>query len=425
MMKVEMKIDVHHLTRVEGHGNIHIKVRNGKMVEAQWAVVETPRFFEAMLRGMSHDLAPTLTSRICGICSIGHTLASLRAIERAMDVKVPKPAQLLRLLAKHGETLQSHILHVFFLAAPDFFGVDNVIPLIKSHPEVAALAVRLKGVANDLCDLIAGRTTHPVTLVVGGLSKAPEKKQLEAMRETIRSRIQDIMSTVDLFRTFTIPNFVRETEFVSLRGKTYYPWIGGELVSTDGVSKPEDDYLAMTNEYKEDFSTSKFTRLSRDSFAVGALARFNNNYSLLHQDAKDSAWALGLQPVNHNPFMNNVAQVIECYHVMLDAMAIINKLLDGKLDNICAGYTVKAGEGVGAVEVPRGILYHHYRLDKKGTIRKADCVIPTTQNNANIHFDLAALVEQSLTEKKNDAEITRLSEMLVRAYDPCISCSVH
>ena len=114
-MKVNMNIDVHHIARVEGHGNIHITVRDGELIEAEWQVVETPRFFEAILRGRPHDMAPTLTSRICGICSIGHTLASLRAVERAMQVRVPKNAQLLRLLAKHGETIQSHILHLFFL----------------------------------------------------------------------------------------------------------------------------------------------------------------------------------------------------------------------------------------------------------------------------------------------------------------------
>ncbi|MDP8213638.1 MAG: Ni/Fe hydrogenase subunit alpha [Candidatus Euphemobacter frigidus] len=424
-MKVEMKIDVHHLTRVEGHGNINIRVKDGKLVEAQWAVVETPRFFEAMLKGISYNMAPTLSSRICGICSISHTLASLRAVERAMKVNIPRAAKLLRLLAKHGETLQSHILHIFFLAAPDLFGVSSVIPLIKSHPEVAGLALRLKELANRICDLITGRTTHPVSLVVGGVSKVPEKKELETLKEEIIERLPDIQATVELFRTLSIPDFVRETEFVSLKGKRDYPWIGGELVSSDGVIKKEDDYLAMTNEYKEDFTTSKFTRLSRESFAVGALARFNNNYRFLPDRVKAAARKLNLQPVNYNPFMNNIAQVIECYHVMLEAIDILDKLLDNRLDRIRAGFRVKAGEGVGAVGAPRGILYHSYILNRKGVITKANCIIPTTQNNANIHHDMAALVQQSLKQNKNDMEITRLSEMLVRAYDPCISCSVH
>jgi sulfhydrogenase subunit alpha len=424
-MKVDMKIDVHHLTRVEGHGNIEIEVKDGKLKKARWAVVETPRFFEAMLRGMSHDLAPMLTARICGICSIGHSLASLRAVERAMEIEIPETARVLRLLAKHGETLQSHILHVFFLAAPDFFGVPSVIPLIKTHPEVAGLAVRLKKAANDLCDLIAGRTTHPVSLVVGGLSKAPEKDQLRAIRQVFVDRIPDIEATIELFKTLTIPDFVRETEFVALKGEKDYPWIGGDLVSTDGVVKPEDDYRAMTNEYKEDFTTSKFARLSRESLAVGALARLNNNFEFLEEKSRAAAEELGLTPVNHNPYMNNVAQVIECDHVIRESIKLIDRLLEMDLTDIKADYRVRAGEGVGAVEVPRGILYHNYEIDSEGLITKANCIIPTTQNNANIHFDLAALAEQELERGKSDEEITHLSEMLVRAYDPCISCSVH
>ena len=424
-MKRNLNIGVHHLARVEGHGNIHVDIRDGKLVEAKWEVVETPRFFEAMLKGMSHHMAPVLTARICGICSIGHALASLRAVERAMDVRVPPRAQQLRLLAKHGETLQSHALHLFFLAAPDFFSVDSVIPLIESHPEIVKTAAKLKGLGNRVCDLIAGRTTHPVSLVVGGLSKMPPKQSLAELKNQISECIPEILAAVDLFSTLTFPDFRRETEFVSLKGEKDYPWIGGDLISSDGVRKPENDYLEMTNEYKEDFSTSKFAKLSRKSFAVGALARFNNNHEFLHQEARNTADAFKLKPTNHNPFMNNAAQLVECHHIMLESLEMLDSLLDNGKEIVCARYEIRAGEGMGAVEVPRGILYHHYTIDKKGIITKADCIIPTTQNNANIHFDLHDLVEQQLALKRNDAEITRLCEMLVRAYDPCISCSVH
>jgi sulfhydrogenase subunit alpha len=424
-MKVNMNIDVHHVARIEGHGNIHVKIKNGKLEDAKWEVVETPRFFEAMLRGMPHKDAPTLTSRICGICSIGHTLTSLRTVERAMGIKIPKTAEKLRLLAKHGETLQSHFLHLFFLAAPDFLNVGSVIPLMESHPELVRKAVRLKGMANNVCDLIAGRTTHPVSMVVGGMSKAPTKRKLKELRNSIKDRVDDAVAAFELFKTLSIPDFERETEFVSLKGEETYPWIGGDLVSSDGVLKSEDQYLDMTNEYKKDFSTSKFAKLSRQSFAVGALARVNNNYKFLRQKAKEVTHALGLKPVNHNPYMHNIAQLVECFHVMEESMVLIDELLDDNLEKIRTDYKVRAGEGVGAVEVPRGILYHHYIIDEKGMITKANCIIPTSQNNANIHFDLAKLVEEQVQKGKNEPEIQKLCEMLVRAYDPCVSCSVH
>ena len=422
-MKVNMNIDVHHLTRVEGHGNIHVVVENGKLADAKWAVVETPRFFEAMLRGMSHEMAPILTARICGICSIGHALASLRAVENAMGIEIPETARKIRLLAKHGETLQSHFLHLFFLVAPDFFNEGSVIPLVQSNRTVVEIALRLKKLANDMCDMLVGRTTHPVSLCVGGVRRVPNKNELKKLREDMSDRVSDAEKAVALFKTLKIPDFIRETEFVSLKGEESYPWIGGRLISTDGVLKNENDYLTMTNEYKEDFTTSKFTKLSRKSFAVGALARINNNYEFLK--AKDVAETLGLKPVTHNPFMNNIAQLVECVHVMVESLEMLDELLDDNLDEICAEYDVKEGEGVGAVEVPRGILYHHYRVNEKGQIEKANCIIPTTQNNANIHYDLAALVEQAVDNGKQDTEVKKLCEMLVRSYDPCISCSVH
>lgn len=425
-MKKTYNIDVHHLRRVEGHGDIHIKVKDGQLLDAQWAIVETPRFFESMLQGLSYEMAPTLTSRICGICSIGHTLASLRATENAMGVKIPKNGEIIRLLAKHGETIQSHMLHIFFLVAPDFLGVGSVIPLIATHPDLVKMAARLKGLGNDICDIVAGRRIHPVRLITGGVSLAPSKKELEELKVKINQGIEDIIATAELFKTLLMPNFVRETEFVSLKGKRgCYPWIGGDLISSDGVVKKEDEYLAMTNEYTVEFSTAKMTKLSRKSFAVGALARFNNNYRFLDKKAQKMANELGLTPVYHNPFMNNVAQIVESYHVMLESLEMIDRLLDSKLDKLRNKFTPRAGRGVGGVEVPRGILYHDYTLDSKGCVKKANCIIPTTQNNANIHHDMSELVIQELGAGRKDTEIEQICKMLVRSYDPCISCSVH
>jgi len=156
----------------------------------------------------------------------------------------------------------------------------------------------------------------------------------------------------------------------------------------------------MTNEYKEDFTTTKHTKLSRKSFAVGSLARINNNYRFLNKQAKEIARKFDLDPLNHNPFINNIAQLVECVHVLYESIEMIDELLDSNLDDICAEYDIKEGEGVGAVEVPRGILYHHYKINDKGKIEKANCIIPTTQNNANIHHDLPQLVKQELQNAK-------------------------
>ncbi|MBM3423254.1 MAG: Ni/Fe hydrogenase subunit alpha [Chlorobi bacterium] len=424
-MKLDCSIDIHHLTRVEGHGNIHIRVEQGQLVEAKWAVVETPRFFEVMVKGMSAERVPFLTSRICGICSISHALASIRSLERAMQVTPPPAAEAVRLLAMHGETLQSHALHLFFLAAPDFAGTPSVLPLMQSHPELVKAGLDLKELGNEISTVTTGRCTHPVSLVVGGLSKAPDKDRLKFLLDMIGERKSALGLACDFFASLAIPQFERETEFISLHNGVSYPFIGGDLRSTDGVLRDENDYLLMTNEYLAEPSTSKFTRCSRESSAAGALARFNNNSAFLHPEARKAAEHLGLRPVCHNPFMCNIAQLVECVHILNDAETLIAKLIDMDLREIRTQFTPKAGCATGAVEAPRGILYHYMETDNEGRVVKADCIIPTTQNNANIHYDLGALARQALEEGKNDREIEKLATMLVRSYDPCISCSVH
>jgi coenzyme F420-reducing hydrogenase alpha subunit len=424
-VETPINIEVEHIARVEGHGNIQIRIENNKLVECTWEVVETPRFFEVMMKDLSIEMAPLLAARICGICSISHALASARAAERALKIEIPEPAQKVRLLAKHAETLQSHTLHLFFLVAPDLLNVGSVIPILGTHPQVIEIATKLKGYANRASDLFAGRTSHPMVIKVGGITQGPRKRQLRTLLNELETTLPYLWETLDFFKGLTLPDFVRETEFVSLRGEDNYPFIGGDLLSSDGVHKGEDEYLAMTNEYLVDFSTSKLCKLSRESFAVGALARFNNNYKWLHPKAKEVAEELGLKPQSHNPYFHNLAQLVECFHVMYESKEMIAALIDSDNSVYATSYEVKKCEGVGAIEAPRGILYHYLQIDEAGKIQRADCVIPTGQNHANIHFDLQKLVADLASQGVGEEEISKRAQMLVRAYDPCISCSVH
>lgn len=424
-MKVNCNVNVHHLTRVEGHGNIKITIIDGKLQQAAWEVVETPRFFEALLVGKKWDNAPWICGRICGICSIGHTLASIRAIENAFGMVPTKQTRRLRLLLKHMETLQSHILHLYFLAAPDFLNQGSIFPLIESQPDVVLRAAKLKKLANDICDCVGGRRLHPTTTVVGGFTMLPDKKILSEFRDRLIGAVDDLVATAGFFKTFHFPDFARETEFVSLRGEQDYPFIGGELISTDGVVKKESEYRQMTNEYIVEQSTSKWSRLSREAFAVGALARVNNNFAFLHPAAREISESFRLTPVNHNPYMNNIAQLVECVHVVKESVDLIEGLLGSEWEAPRQPVIPRSGVGVGAVEVPRGILYHCYEFNETGHITKCDCIIPTSQNHANIQHDLSALAARYASEGMLDRNLELLAEMLVRSYDPCISCSVH
>jgi coenzyme F420-reducing hydrogenase alpha subunit len=419
-----VKVDVHHVTRVEGHGNIVVDVENGELKKCEWQIVEAPRFFEAMLRGRPYYEASHITSRICGICSVGHATASLRATENALGVEISEQTQLLRKLLFHGEMIDSHVLHVYMLVAPDFFGAGSVLPLAASHPDVVLRALRIKKLSGDLCAMIAGRHTHPVAMRVGGFTHLPTEKEMLAMRERLVAARDDMDETIALLATLPWPKFERETEYVSLQKPDEYAFIDGRIATTDGFTYDLPDYRQVTNEFMVPFSTAKHARHNRRSYMVGALARFNNNYEQLHPRAKAAAEALGMKPLVTNPFLNSGAQAVEMVHCIEDAIRLVDELLGrGLKEEEPYRFEGKGGEGVGSCDVPRGILFHNYVIDDEGLIQGANCIIPTNQNHGNIQADMEALVPQIVDQPQDEIRLTL--EMLVRAYDPCISCSTH
>jgi sulfhydrogenase subunit alpha len=419
-----MKIDVHHVTRVEGHGNIVVDVKNGEIKTCQFEVVEAPRFFEAFVRGRPYHELSHITCRICGICSVGHATTSLRATEKALGVEPSEQTVLLRKLLFHGEIVDSHVLHTYYLVAPDFLGVGSVIPLVETHREVVLRALRIKKLSGDVCAMIAGRHTHPIAMAVGGFTHLPTEAELRDMRARFVEARADMDETVALFATLPWPEFERETEYVSLKKDDEYAFIDGAVVTTDGFTYPIEEYRKVTNEWCEPISTAKWTRHNRESYMVGALARFNNNYDQLHPRAKEAAAKLGMKPICYNTFLNSGAQVVEMVHCIEDSIEIMDELLTrGIQPEEPPVVDVKGGEGVGSCDVPRGILFHNYVYDDDGNCAEANCVIPTNQNMANLNQDMKALLPQIMEKPRDEIRLTL--EMLVRAYDPCISCSAH
>ena len=422
-----LNIKVKHLTRVEGHGNIVVNMKEGVLEKAQLEIVEAPRYFEAMLKGRSFHEAAIITSRICGICSLGHQITSLKATEQALGLEISEQTVQLRKLLIHGATMQSNILHAYFLAAPDFLKVGSVFPLIGTHPEIVVRALRMKRLANDIGDVVSGRAVHPITPVPGGFTRIPTAGELkELKRRLVEDMYPDLIATVETLKSLAgaIPQFERETEYISLRSDDDYAMYDGDICSSDTGRVQDSEYLKMTNEFIVPHSTSKHAKVNRSSFMVGALARWNNNHDMLGELAHTAASSLGLEPGCCNPYMNTIAQVVEAAHCAIDSIAIIDKLLaDGLKDEQPNQEPTRYGTGIGATEVPRGILYHEYTYDRQGRVTAANCIIPTGQNLANIDDDMKKLVPEIIDKSKE--EITLHLEMLVRAYDPCISCSVH
>jgi sulfhydrogenase subunit alpha len=432
-MKKNLKINVEYLTRVEGHGNIVIDVEDGRLKTCRLDIVEAPRFFEGVLRGRSVFEAQHITSRICGICACGHTLASIQAAEDALGVEPTAQTIALRKLLLHFEMLDSHLLHIYLLAAPDLLGVKSFVPLISTHNDVVRRALRMKKTCNDVCDILVGRHVHPISAIVGGFTKIPTPKELEAMHRMLAAMRADMEATVELAASLRFPEFERDTEYVALvNDGSEYPLLSGDVGSTDGVRIHKKDYRSATNEFIVPHSSAKHARLSRNSYAVGALARFNLNSEKLNSKAKEVAAAVGLKAKCINPYLNTIAQLVESVHCFEEAVGLVEDLMQGELnyqEELVTGIgetgiiPVRAGSGVGAVEVPRGILFHHYETDSNGIIVNANCVIPTNQNTGNIEYDMEKLVPEILD--RSEDEIRQAVEMLVRAYDPCISCSTH
>jgi coenzyme F420-reducing hydrogenase alpha subunit len=326
---------------------------------------------------------------------VTHTTASLKALESAFGIVPDDQTIKLRRLMCNGEIIQSHILHLYILAAPDFFGVKSIFPLIKTNEDIVKRAFRLKGLANDLCKVIGGRHTHPCSMVVNGFTNLPNKGDLSLILERFKDTYQDVEETVSLFRDIRFPDFNRKTEYLSLDGGPQYNFYDGTIRSSVGWTIAPKLYRDVIKEFVVNNSTAKFARSSIDSYMVGAMARTNNNFDKLNKRAKEVASELGFTSPSFNPFMNNIAQVIEIVQCIDDTIELLEDVLGEDLKAkipLDRDGRIKGGVGVGAVEAPRGTLYHEYEIDEKGIITGANCIIPTAQNLNNIQLDLQAFV---------------------------------
>lgn len=420
------KIDVHHVTRVEGHGNIVVDTDNGEVSNIQWQVPEAPRFFEAMVRGKTWDNIQPIVSRICGICSISHSLASVKAVESAMGWEVSEQTDKLRLLAHYSEQMQSHVLHVGYLVSPDLLGASSVVPLVETHFAVVESVIKLHKLANHWSDFVTGRTTHPLTLQPGRFTMPPSEENLRQLRQDLLDAVPMASELTEVLAALAdnFPGFERDTEYIALVNNTDYSFYHGNIGSSDvDFTVPINQFETVVNEYVSPQSTAKWAKWHRSSYAVGALARYHLNHEHFNPMATAAAQTLQLKKHWNNPYYNTIAQFVEVIHLVEEAVQLIDDLLTRGIRQENPANSPRVGEGVGAVEAPRGILFHRYAFDKDGRCESANMTIPTNQNHARIQNDMEDFVPQIIDH--SEEEIRLWLEMLVRSYDPCISCSTH
>ncbi len=415
-----IKVDL--LARVEGEGGLYVKIRDNRVQDVKLSIFEPPRLFEALLQGRSYAEAPDITARICGICPAAYQMSSVHAMERAFGVTVGGQLRALRRLLYCGEWIESHVLHVYMLHAPDFLGYPDAITLAKDFPDVVKTALRLKKIGNALMALVGGREIHPINVRVGGFYSVPTKRDLLAMVDDLEWARDAAQQMVRFTAGLDFPNFEQDYEFVALRHPDEYPLNEGRLVSNRGLDIDISQYNDYFVEEHVEHSTALHSVIrERGAYFVGPLARYNLNFDKLPPLVQDIAREVGYDRKVNNPFQSIVVRSLETLFACDEALRIIREY--EVPDRPYVPVTPRASTGFGCTEAPRGILYHRYSVDDDGAILSAQIVPPTSQNQKTIEGDLWHFVEKRLDLPQE--ELTRACEQAVRNYDPCISCSTH
>jgi sulfhydrogenase subunit alpha len=415
-------IKVDYLARVEGEGSLHVRVREGRVVDVKFKIFEPPRFFEALLRGRNYSEAPDITARICGICPIAYQMSSCHAIEDALGINVGGPLRALRRLIYCGEWIESHALHVFMLHAPDFLGYANAIQMAKDHSGVVQRGLQLKKAGNELVTLLGGREIHPINVRVGGFYKVPARRELGPVAERLKWAREAALETVRWAAHLPFPAIERDYEFVALRHDSEYPFNEGRIVSNKGLEIDVRDYDAHFLEEHVSHSNALHCLLKgRGAYLVGPLARYQLNFDRLSPWVREAAREAGLGPACRNPFQSIVVRSLEILYACDEALRIIEEYQMPESPAI--EVQPRAGTGYGCTEAPRGILYHRYQLDDAGVIVDAKIVPPTSQNQKMIEEDLWQLASQSLQLPED--QLAWQCEQAIRNHDPCISCATH
>ena len=422
-------LDIDHVARIEGHGNVHVVIQDDVVKTVEMNIVEPARLFESMVRWHSYKDCSYISSRVCGICSPSHCVTDLKAVEDAFDIEVSERTKLLRELLVYGSYLQNHASHLFVFVVPDFIGETSVFPLAESDPELFAQALELKKLGNDLCTKIGGRSIHPITAVVGGFTHEVSAQEYLELADSLEAMIPFARATVDLFSSFRITEIHTASNLLAMVEDDYYPVQSSNTLKLldEGVIFDAHDFEEYLEEYEVSHSGALFTREKSSGKPVftSALSRLNASWDHLSQEAKIASAKAGLRPEEKNPMKNNLAQAIEILDALIRCSSICRELAKGEGDSAPVPFEVKAGIGIGMTEAPRGVVFHKLEFDDEGRIVHASIVTPTSQNLASLEADtrhlVEVLVELGLGEDHIRSEIAKL----VRAYDPCLSCSVH
>jgi len=449
---VTKRITIEPITRIEGHGKITIHLDEQGRVERTEFHVTQIRGFEKFTEGRPYYEMPGITARICGICPVSHLLASAKACDAIMAVRIPPTARKLRELIHYAQIVQSHALSFFYLSAPDLLlGMEsdpatrNVLGVIAEHPELARDGIELRKFGLHIVEGLAQERVHPSWIVPGGVA-APLAAQV---RDHILAELPSAKAITDRTLRFfkaALDNYQEEigvfgsfpTMYAGLvDGKGNLQFYDGNLRFRGAAGDIVEDQIAA-EDYKQWIGEASLRESYLKApyfvpegfpggvYRVGPLGRLNaaSACGTPAADIEFREFHERFGAVAHSAFLYHYARLIEIVHALEKIEMLLNdpQILDTKL-RATAG--VNALEGVGMIEAPRGTLVHHYKVNEEGAITWANLIVATGHNNLAIGRSVQQVSEHYIDGTKlNEAMLNRVSAV-VRAYDPCLSCSTH
>lgn len=419
-----MKIRIDHIAKIEGHASFTADIIAGDVRAAKIKIEEGARLFEGIMKDRLDEEVPEIGSRICGVCPVAHSFAGFKAIENAYNIEIKEPALSLRKLMALGQLINSHALHLFFFSLSDFFGMKSDLQLINAYPEKTHDAVKIRDIGNKLVEIVGGRSIHPLTSCIGGMRKSPDIEKLKQLLNDCQNNLELAVKLGELFINLKYPEFRRETIFVSLYSPDEYAIYSGQIKVSGEIMKPEE-FMLLTKEVQKGSDAAKRTYLRDKSYMVGALARLNNHREQLNPQAMELLEKSKLKFPCYNPFYNIMAQAIEVVHCFEEAIIILNKIIKlGKIDVSETNVQNRNGEGLGVIEAPRGLLFYGLKI-KDGIVENVNIITPTDQNLTNLEADLEEFEHIEGFKDLNAEQRADKIKMLIRAYDPCVTCAVH
>ena len=435
------EVTIDNITKIEGSAGLKVKIENGAVTDLKFIIQDYRRFYTKAVEGKPIIAVPSFLSRICGTCSVAHLFAALKAIERSQGIELTEQSKLLRRLAYDGLMIRDHSLHLYFFVLPDILGVDSILDISDDPMDAGHTLLHdsfdIKRVGTDISNVVIGAAIHAPIPTVGGFLRNPDPAKFPKLIEDLEKIRPQVLRGIKTFAEWG-ETLVRNSDYMYLRNDNRWDFLDGDVIvnsnptsheaslgaSSNSKNITSDGFLDLLEKVVIPYSHSEgyFLSDTHDDYLVGSLPRVNFNKDLLHPRTKaDLAAYLEMFPSN-NIHHNNLAQAIEVLQCVDDALDIL-KTIQINPDEKPVRVPPKAGVGVGVVEAPRGILYHKAEVDEKGMIKAYDVIVPTAQNQIAIENDLKKYFNEHIDQSED--ELKHAAEKIIRAYDPCMSCSTN